>query len=75
MLLRYGDLVLLALALPAFLIAGWPMLGYAAGGVSYMPMAYCDRGTHDQLAAILAERGQGGLAVRMPLGQPVPLSP
>jgi putative exporter of polyketide antibiotics len=29
MVVRYGDLVLLALALPAFLLAGWPMLGYA----------------------------------------------
>jgi len=30
--LRYLDLVVLALALPVFLIAGWPMLGYAVGG-------------------------------------------
>ncbi len=31
---RYADLFVLALALPAFLIAGWPMLGYAViGGV------------------------------------------
>ena len=39
MVLRYGDLVLLALALPAFLIAGWPMLGYvvAAGAAIAAP--------------------------------------
>jgi len=30
--LRYLDLVVLALALPVFLVAGWPMLGYAVGG-------------------------------------------
>jgi hypothetical protein len=29
MALRYADLVLLALALPAFIVAGWPLLGYA----------------------------------------------
>src|SRR4051794_15804037 len=27
--LSYADLVLLALALPAFILAGWPLLGYA----------------------------------------------
>ena len=33
---RYADLALLALALPVFLLAGWPLLGYAvaAGGVA-----------------------------------------
>ncbi len=30
-ILRYLDLVVLAIALPIFVIAGWPMLGYAAG--------------------------------------------
>lgn len=30
--LRNLDLVVLAVALPVFLLAGWPMLGYAAGG-------------------------------------------
>lgn len=32
---RYLDLVLLALALPVFLLAGFPMLGYAAGAVAW----------------------------------------
>ena len=33
-LLRYADLILLALALPLFVLADWPLLGYAvaAGG-------------------------------------------
>jgi hypothetical protein len=48
--------------------------GYAAGGVSYMTMAYCDRGTHDDLAALLEARG-GTQPIRMPLGVPVPLRP
>ena len=33
---RYLDLVLLALALPVFLAAGLPMLGYAAGAAAWL---------------------------------------
>jgi hypothetical protein len=34
--LRYLDLVLLAIALPIFLAAGLPMLGYAAGATAWL---------------------------------------
>jgi hypothetical protein len=34
--IRYLDLVLLALALPVFLVAGLPMLGYAAGAGAWL---------------------------------------
>jgi hypothetical protein len=34
--LRYLDLVLLALALPLFLVAGLPMLGYVAGAAAWL---------------------------------------
>ena len=34
--LRYLDLVLLALALPLFLVAGLPMLGYPAGAAAWL---------------------------------------
>ncbi|MEA2385126.1 MAG: hypothetical protein QOH72_5097 [Solirubrobacteraceae bacterium] len=34
--LRYFDLVLLALALPVFLLGGLPMLGYAAGSAAWL---------------------------------------
>jgi hypothetical protein len=34
--LRYLDLVLLALALPVFVAAGLPMLGYAAGAAAWL---------------------------------------
>lgn len=34
--LRHLDLVLLGLALPIFLVAGWPMLGYGAGAVAWL---------------------------------------
>jgi hypothetical protein len=33
---RYLDLVLLALALPVFVIGGLPMLGYVAGAVAWL---------------------------------------
>jgi hypothetical protein len=33
---RYLDLVLLALALPVFLLGGLPMLGYAAGAAAWL---------------------------------------
>ncbi len=36
MVLRYGDLVLLALALPAFIVAGWPMLGYVVAAAAWL---------------------------------------
>jgi hypothetical protein len=36
MVLRYIDLVLLALALPAFIIAGWPLLGYAVAAGAWL---------------------------------------
>jgi hypothetical protein len=34
--IRYIDLVLLALALPVFLLGGLPMLGYAAGAAAWL---------------------------------------
>jgi hypothetical protein len=35
-LLRYLDLVILALALPVFLLAGFPLLGWAAGAAAWI---------------------------------------
>ena len=34
--IRYLDLVLLALALPVFVLGGLPMLGYAAGAAAWL---------------------------------------
>jgi hypothetical protein len=46
-LLRYADLVLLALALPIFLLAGLPVLGYAAAAAAWLAqhaiLAFADR--------------------------------
>jgi hypothetical protein len=36
LLLRYADLVLLVLALPAFILAGWPLLGYAVAAAVWL---------------------------------------
>jgi hypothetical protein len=36
MALSYADLVLLALALPAFIVAGWPLLGYAVAAAAWL---------------------------------------
>ncbi len=36
MAFRFADLVLLALALPVFLVAGWPMLGYAVAAAAWL---------------------------------------
>jgi hypothetical protein len=33
---RYADLALLALALPIFLLAGWPLLGYAVAAAAWL---------------------------------------
>jgi hypothetical protein len=35
-LLRYGDLALLALALPIFIAADWPLVGYAAAAGAWL---------------------------------------
>jgi hypothetical protein len=34
--LRYGDLALLALALPVFIVAGWPMPGYGVAAAAWI---------------------------------------
>ena len=36
LVIRYLDLVLLALALPVFVLGGLPMLGYAAGATAWL---------------------------------------
>jgi hypothetical protein len=43
---KYLDLVILAIALPVFAIAGWPLLGYAAAAFAWL----LQRLINDQLA-------------------------
>ena len=46
-MLRYADLGVLALALPIFVVAGWPLAGYAAAAAAWCAqhaiLAYADR--------------------------------
>ena len=35
-IMRQLDLVILAIALPIFVVAGWPLLGYAAGALAWL---------------------------------------
>jgi hypothetical protein len=35
-LLRYADLIVLALALPVFVVAGWPLVGYAVAAAAWL---------------------------------------
>lgn len=54
-ILRHLDLVLLALALPVFVAADWPLLGYAVAAGAWIAqrllLAYTDRRTARSLAA------------------------
>ena len=44
---RYADLLVLALALPVFVVADWPLVGYAAAAVAWLAqhviLFYADR--------------------------------
>jgi hypothetical protein len=35
-LIKHLDLVILAIALPIFIVAGWPLAGYAAGAIAWI---------------------------------------
>lgn len=54
-ILRHLDLVLLLLALPLFVAAGWPLLGYAVAAGAWVAqrllLAYTDKRTARSLAA------------------------
>ncbi len=54
-ILRHLDLILLALALPVFVAADWPMLGYAVAAGAWVAqrslLAYTDARTARSLAA------------------------
>jgi L-asparagine transporter-like permease len=54
-LLRYADLALLALALPIFIAAGWPLVGYAAAAAAWLAqhamIFFSDRASRAALAA------------------------
>ena len=53
--LRWADLAVLAVALPVFVLADWPLLGYAVAAAAWaaqrLAMAYAARRTAASLAA------------------------
>jgi hypothetical protein len=53
-LVRYADLALLALALPVFVLADWPLLGYAVAACAWLVQrairSFADRRAADALA-------------------------
>ena len=58
--LKYSDLVLLGLALPVFALAGWPMLGYAAGAVAWIAQRAIQHWTTRKAVASDDLRGTAG---------------
>ena len=51
--LRYTDLLLLALALPVFLLADWPLLGYAVATGAWLLQRAILAGVERRVAAAL----------------------
>jgi hypothetical protein len=62
-LLRYADLALLALALPVFVVADWPLVGYAAIAAAWLVqhamLAWADRASAAALADGNRNRAMG----------------
>jgi hypothetical protein len=56
LVLRYGDLALLALALPLFVIADWPLLGYAVAAAAWLAQRGIELAANRRAARALANR-------------------
>jgi len=54
--LRYGDLALLAIALPVFVVAGWPLLGYGVAAAAWLAQRGIELAANRRAARALAER-------------------
>jgi hypothetical protein len=63
---RYADLVLLVVALPIFIVAGWPLLGYAVAAAVWLAQRAihlaAERGSARALAAGDRRRAMGTIA-------------
>ena len=63
LLVRYADLALLAIALPIFIAAGWPLAGYAVAAIAWIAqhviLALSDRGSAAALRAGDRRRAMG----------------
>ena len=67
--LRYLDLVLLAIALPVFLAAGLPMLGYAAAAVAWLAQRALQLWLNRRAAASHDPRTVVGIAAGSMIGR------
>ena len=70
--LRYADLALLAAALPVFLVAGWPMLGYGVAAAAWLAQRAIHRAAERSTARRLAggdRRGALGAMAAATLGR------
>jgi hypothetical protein len=70
--LRYADLGLLALALPVFLLAGWPMLGYGVAAAAWLTQRLAQYAVDRHSAAALRagnRRGAFGALAATTLGR------
>ena len=57
-LLKHADLVVLALALPLFLVAGFPLAGYATGAVAWL-VQKAIKEVSERRALEIGRRGMG----------------
>lgn len=67
--LRYLDLIVLALALPVFVLAGWPLLGYAAGAVAWLAQRGIREWTQRKAAATDDPRKVAGIMTGSMIGR------
>jgi hypothetical protein len=67
--IRYLDLVLLALALPVFVVAGLPMLGYAAGAAAWLVQRGIQVALNRKAAAAEDPRTVVGIAAGSMIGR------
>jgi hypothetical protein len=66
---RHLDLVVLALALPVFALAGWPMLGYAAGAFAWLAQRAIHSYTDKRALAAGDPRGVAGWVTGSMIGR------
>jgi hypothetical protein len=67
--IRYLDLVLLALALPVFVVGGLPMLGYAAGAAAWLVQRGIQIALNRKAAAAEDPRTVVGIAAGSMIGR------
>jgi hypothetical protein len=68
-LVRYLDLVVLALALPAFLLADFPLAGYAVGAAAWLAQRAIQLAVRRQAATTDDPRAIVGLAAGSMIGR------